>query len=224
MKHRISSVAKTWNVNKPAQEKQTDTNEELHLAPILPMNYKLVDIAEVVQKQTHLASMEFEQQLHTIIVFQDFFQGKGREYNGEPITLDLLPGFKPFYAKPFSIPKGYQQTTKDEIARLESIGLFSKATSFEWAAPTFIIPKKNNTACVKTDFCGLNKCLKCNPCPMPKIPDIFKGLELFRYATMIDLNTGYYPMPLLEEAKKLCVISLPWGLYQYNMLPQGIIY
>jgi hypothetical protein len=25
-----------------------------------------------------------------------------------------------------------------------------------------------------------------------------------------------------EEAKKLCVISLPWGLYQYNMLPMGI--
>jgi hypothetical protein len=33
---------------------------------------------------------------------------------------------------------------------------------------------------------------------------------------------GYYSMLLVEQAKKLCVISLPWGLYQYNMLPQGI--
>jgi hypothetical protein len=29
-------------------------------------------------------------------------------------------------------------------------------------------------------------------------------------------------MPLSDEAKKLCVISLPWGLYQYEVLPQGI--
>jgi hypothetical protein len=33
---------------------------------------------------------------------------------------------------------------------------------------------------------------------------------------------GYYSMPLSNEAKKLCVISLPWGLYQYKVLPQGI--
>ncbi len=29
-------------------------------------------------------------------------------------------------------------------------------------------------------------------------------------------------MPLDEEAKKLCVISLPWGLYRYEVLPQGV--
>jgi hypothetical protein len=57
---------------------------------------------------------------------------------------------------------------------------------------------------------------------MPKIPDIFKGLEHFCYATTIDLNMGYYSMHLDDDAKKLCVISLPWGLCCYNMLPQGI--
>jgi len=57
---------------------------------------------------------------------------------------------------------------------------------------------------------------------MPKIPDMFKGMERFRYATTIDLNMEYYSMALSEESKKLCVICLPWGLYQYNVLPQGI--
>jgi hypothetical protein len=136
--------------------------------------------------------------------------------------LELIPGSKPFYAKPFSIPKAYQQVTKDEIVCLESIGLLTKVTAAEWAAPTFIIPKKNQTVRVITDFRGLNKCLKRNPFPMPKIPDIFCGMEKFQYATTIDLNMGYYSMPLSKEAKKLCVISLPWGLYQYNMLPMGI--
>jgi hypothetical protein len=39
----------------------------------------------------------------------------------------------------------------------------------------------------------------------------------------IDLNMGYYSMPLPDQAKKLCVLSLPWVFYQYNILPQGII-
>jgi hypothetical protein len=33
---------------------------------------------------------------------------------------------------------------------------------------------------------------------------------------------GYYSMALDDEAKALCVVSLPWGLYQYNALPQGV--
>jgi hypothetical protein len=57
---------------------------------------------------------------------------------------------------------------------------------------------------------------------MPRLPDIFHGLEKFRYATTIDLNMGYYSMTLDEDAQALCVISLPWGLYQYTNLPQGV--
>jgi len=33
---------------------------------------------------------------------------------------------------------------------------------------------------------------------------------------------GYYSMPLSEEAKTLCTVSLPWGIYHHNMLPMGI--
>jgi hypothetical protein len=64
--------------------------------------------------------------------------------------------------------------------------------------------------------------MKRNPYTMPKIPDIFCGMEHFCYATTIDLNVGYLSMLLSETAKQLCVTSLPWGLYQYNMLPMGI--
>jgi hypothetical protein len=206
---------KQWNVNHHA-------NEELQLAQILPADYKPADLPAVVQQQTHLTAEEREQLLTTLFDFQELFQGKRGEFKGEPIELELLPGSKPFYAKPFSIPKAYQKVTKDEIARLEEIGLFTKVASSEWAAPTFIIPKKNHTVRVISDFRGLNKCLKRNPYPMPKIPDIFRGMEKFRYATTIDLNMGYYSMPLSEQSKKLCVITLPWGLYQYNMLPMGV--
>jgi hypothetical protein len=214
---KIRNIAKTWNVNK-----REHNVEELHLAEILPADYKPLDINEVVQKQTHLCSDERDELLQALKDFQELFQGKPGEYKGKPIELELLSNTKPFYAKPFSIPKAYQQITKDEISRLENIGILTKVPSSEWAAPTFVIPKKNKTVRLITDFCGLNKCLKRSPYPMPKISDIFKGMEKFNYATTIDLNMDYYSMPLLEQSKKLCIICLPWGLYQYNVLPQGV--
>jgi hypothetical protein len=147
--------------------------------------------------------------------------GKKGNYTGPPIQLDLIPDATPFYGKLFLIPHAYQQITKDEISHLESIGILRKVSSSEWAAPTFVIPKKNQTVRVITDFRGLNKNLKRKPHPMPRRPDIFHGLKQFRYTTTIDLNMGYYSMKLDDDAQALCVIILPWGLYQYTVLPQG---
>jgi hypothetical protein len=114
----------------------------------------------VVSKQTHLTLNEREKLLNVLIDFQALFQGKEGNCNTAPIQLELIPGCKPFYRKPFSIPKAYQQVTKDEIAQLERIGLLTKVTASKGAAPTFIIPKKKQTVHIITDFRGLNKCLK----------------------------------------------------------------
>jgi hypothetical protein len=150
------------------------------------------------------------------------FQGTQGCFKGEPITLELLPNSKPYFSKPYSIPKAYMEVTKGEIDRLETIGLLTRVQSAEWAAPTFVIPKKNGTVRIITDFHMLNACLKRKPFPMPKIPEIFRGMEKFRYVTTLDLNMGYYSMPLDDDSKALCVTVLPWGLYQYNALPMGI--
>jgi hypothetical protein len=40
------------------------------------------------------------------MIFKNSFQANVA-YNGNPIKLELIPGSKPFYAKPFSIPKAY---------------------------------------------------------------------------------------------------------------------
>jgi hypothetical protein len=201
---------------------KTEQEEEANLAIIKPAEYKEVDITSVAEAQQHLTLSERNKLRSVLTKFQRLFKGQCGSYNGPPIQLELLPNLKPFYRKPFQIPQAYQEVTKAEINRLESLGLLTKVSSSEWAAPTFVIPKKNQTVRVITDFRGFNKCLKRKPYPIPRIPDIFHGLKKFHYATTIDLNMGYYSMALDDEAKALCVISLPWGLYQYNVLPQGV--
>ncbi len=42
------------------------------------------------------------------------------------------------------------------------------------------------------------------------------------YATVSDLNMGYYTIRLNPDAQQLCTIVLPWGKYRYKQLPMGV--
>ena len=91
----------------------------------------------------------------------------------------------------------------------------------EWAAPTFIIPKKDGSVRFISDFRELNKRIKRKPYPIPKIQDLLLKLEGFQYATSLDLNMGYYHIELSPMSQKLCTIVLPFGKYEYQRLPMG---
>ena len=56
----------------------------------------------------------------------------------------------------------------------------------KWAAPTFIIPKKNGTVRFICDSRESNKRIKRKPFPIPKIQDMLLKLEGFKYASSLD--------------------------------------
>jgi hypothetical protein len=61
-----------------------------------------------------------------------------------------------------------------------------RCSDSEWAAPTFIIPKKNGTVRFISDFRRLNEELKRKPYPIPKIAQMLQELEKFACATSLD--------------------------------------
>ena len=102
------------------------------------------------------------------------------------------------------------------------MGVLKEVNRSEWAAPTFIIPKKDGTVRFISDFRELNKRIKRKPFPIPKIQDLMLKLEGFQYGTSLDLNMGYYHIELSPNSKRLCTIVLPWGKYEYQRLPMGL--
>ena len=103
-----------------------------------------------------------------------------------------------------------------------SVSCVRKVNRSEWAAPTFIIPKKDGSVRFISDFRELNQRLKRKPFPIPKIQDLLLKLEGFQYATSLDLNMGYYHIELSPFSRELCTIVLPWGKYEYQRLPMGL--
>jgi hypothetical protein len=136
--------------------------------------------------------------------------------------VELRPDAKPYHAKAYPIPKVHVNTLKMEVDRLCESGVLKKVNRSEWAAPTFIVPKKDGSVRFISDFRELNKRIKRKPYPIPKIQDMLLNLEGFRYATSLHLNMGYYHIELTPNSKRLCTIVLPWGKYEYQRLPMGL--
>jgi hypothetical protein len=78
-----------------------------------------------------------------------------------------------------------------------------------WASPTFIIPKKDMTVRVISDFRVLNKWIVRQPYPIPKISITLQELEDFTYAMAIDLkiNMGYNTIRFDPMAVEMCTYS-----------------
>jgi hypothetical protein len=124
---------------------------------ILDAKYKKADLHSMVQSCQHLTSEQHTELYMLLQKYEYLFDGTLGCWNTCPIDLTLKPGAKPYHAKPYPIPKIHEQTTQKECAQLEKEGVLCKINHSEWAAPTFIIPKKNGTIWFVSDFHELNK-------------------------------------------------------------------
>ncbi len=192
------------------------------LKGILDAKYEKADLEEVVQEATYLSQEEQQKLLRLLQRYETLFDGTLGNWEKEKYDIELKPDAEPYHARAFPIPKVHLDTLKVEVARLCKLGVLKKVNRSEWAAPTFIIPKKDGTVRFISDFRELNKKIKRKPYPIPKIQDLLLKLEGFQYATSLDLNMGYYHIELSPDSKRLCTIVLPFGKFEYQRLPMGL--
>jgi len=190
---------------------------------ILDANYTKADFQVVLEENcNHLNSVEKNKLLEVLKRFEHLFDGTLGNWKTKPVSFQLKDGATPYHGRAFPIPKVHKETILKEIRRLCDLGVLEWQPSSEWAAPSFIQPKKNKTVRFLTDFREVNKRLVRKPFPIPKISTVLQELEGFTYATALDLNMGYYTISLDPEASQICTIIFPWGKYSYKRLPMGI--
>ena len=218
MRPRDAAIDESYIINdSPSLEDASKRIKE-----ILDAKYEPANLDEVVEKCTNLDIEQQEDLLKLLKKYAPLFDGMLGHWKGEDYDIELKEGATPYHARPFPIPRIHEQTLKKEVDRLCQIGVLKKVNRSEWAAPTFIIPKKDGTVRFISDFRELNKRIKRKPFPIPKIQDLLLKLEGFQYVTSLDLNMGCYHIELSPDSKRLCTIVLPWGKYEYQKLPMGL--
>ena len=189
---------------------------------MLDAKYEKGDVEKTVDTTCeHLSAKEKEQLKILLHRYEILFDGTLGKWNTKPVELEVKPESPPFHGKAYPVPQVHEATLKKEVQRLEKLGVLKRCADSEWAAPTFIIPKKDGTVRFISDFRKLNLALRRKPFPIPNIQDVLQKLGGFTYATSLDLNMGYYTLSLSPESQKLCTISTPLGKVPMSTATNG---
>ena len=72
------------------------------------------------------------------------------------------------------------------------------------------------------DYRRLDQKLARKAHPSPIIGDNMQQLEVFKYATSLDLNMGYYTIRLYPAIQDMTTVVTEFGKFRYNCLPMGM--
>ena len=127
------------------------------IAKILGAKYKPANLKELTAKLPQLTTNQQEQLYNCLKKRAALFDSTLGLWKGEPYRIELRDNAQPHHAKPYGVPQAYEQTFKQEFEQLCNIGVLRKINRSEWATPSFLIPKKDQTSIFILDFRQLNK-------------------------------------------------------------------
>ena len=123
----------------------------------MPNQYKAALPALIREYCSHLSATDRELLLSLLLKYESLFDGTLGDWNLPPVSFELREGMKPYHGEAYPIPHVHKATLMKEIERLCDIGVLTWQPASKWAAPSFIIPKKDQTVCTISNFREINK-------------------------------------------------------------------
>ena len=97
-----------------------------------------------------------------------------------------------------------------------------RPSSSPWASPIHLVPKKDGTWRMVLDYREMNKRIQGDTYPLPLISEILHAASSHSYYICLDLNWGFWNLPLSEASKPITAFITHLGLYEFNVLPFGM--
>ena len=85
------------------------------------------------------------------------------------------------------------------------------------------VRKKDGSLRLCIDYRELNKKTYPERQPIPRIQDILNGLGGNQWFTVLDQGKAYHQGFVAEASRPLTAFVTPWGLYQWNRIPFGLM-
>jgi hypothetical protein len=133
----------------------------------------------------------------------------------------ILNNETPVISKPYPIPHTLKNPTRIELNRLLNLGIIKESKS-AYCSPAFPLLKKNGDIRLVIDYRKLNAVTIPMNYPIPRINDYLQELGGSKVFSQIDLNMGYYQIPVAKEDTYKTAFSLDKGHYEFLRMPFGL--
>ena len=163
------------------------------------------NVSEVIEKK-------YPKLFGKLGVLPDVFRINLKE-DAQPLCLNV----------PRRLPIGLRQGTKNELERMENLGVIEKVEKpTSWCSGMVVAPKSNGKVRICVDLTQLNKSVMRETYPLPHLEDTLASLEGSRYFSKMDANSGFWQIDLAEESRDYTTFITPFGRYRYRKMPFGI--
>ena len=97
-----------------------------------------------------------------------------------------------------------------------------RRSSSPWSFPVLLVKKKDGTLRFCVDFRKLNEITKKDSYTLPRIDEILDSLGGMKYFSTLDLASGYWQIPILEQHREKTAFRTRSGMYEFNVVPFGL--
>ena len=170
----------------------------------------------------HLSSEPCQSLSNMLDKHMTLFDGTLKDYPHCLVHLDVIPSAIPRHLQAYPVANIYLEVFKAKLICRCNIGVLEIYGASQWASPTFMIRKKDDTVCWVSDFRELNKAIQQHIYPLPCIQDILNCHSDYSFFSKLDVSMQYFTFELDADSQELCVISTPFSLYKYKCLPMGV--
>ena len=110
---------------------------------------------------------------------------------------------------------------KLEIATMEEAGIIRRSSS-SWSSPLHMVLKPDGTWRTCGDYRCLNNVTKPDRYPVPNVQDLSSCLSEYTVFSKLDLEKGYYQVPMSPEDVNKTAVVTPFGLWEFLKMPFGL--
>ena len=139
-----------------------------------------------------------------------------------PATFTVKDGepYPKAYSRKYS--PGQIRVLIDYVKKMEKAGKIRRSSSPVSCNP-LLVEKKDGSFRVCVNFIPVNKLIRPMAWPIPDALTEINKLEGCKYLSFWDCKDGYLQSPIAEHCKYLTAVAFPDGLWEYNVLPMGLI-
>ena len=118
------------------------------------------------------------------------------------------------------MPLGFKNVEQKTLKSMKDAGVIEPSNS-EWASPPVLVRKKDNSWRYCFDFWALNAVTVKDAYPLPQINDCIDGLAKKELFCTLDMNSGYWQIPIAPEDRHKTAFITRYRLHQFLGMPFG---
>lgn len=154
--------------------------------------------------------------------FPKLFKGLGNMH-GE-YKIEVKENAIPYaISAPRAVPVPLKGKVKEALKEMEEKGVIVPVDhSTDWCAPMVVATKKGGGVRICVDLSRLNKSVKRQFHPIPRIELSLAELRGAEFFTKLDANHGFWQLSLAKESQDFTTFITPFGRYKFCKLPFGV--